>query len=83
MPNSGAQPKWQELYEAAARETDPRKLTALVETVESALMNRRQELVGQSGHESELEEIKTAGQKLLFIKTEKLGWPKISQRGNS
>jgi hypothetical protein len=78
MPNGGAQSEWRELYEAAARETDLEKLTALIEAVESALMNRQQELSGQSGHESELQEMKAAGQKLLFIKTEKLGWPKIN-----
>jgi hypothetical protein len=78
MPNNGPKPEWQRLYEAATLETDPQKLTTLVEAVENALMNRQQELVGQPSHESELQEIKAAGQKLLIIKTEKLGWPKIS-----
>jgi hypothetical protein len=78
MSNNGARPHWQQLYETVTLETDPQKLTTLVETVESALMNRRQELTGQPGHESELQEIKAAGQKLLSIKTEKLGWPKIN-----
>jgi hypothetical protein len=78
MPNNGAKPEWQQLYEAVLLETDPQRLIALIAAVESALMNRRQELAGQSGHENELQEIKAAGQKLLLIKTEKLGWPKIN-----
>jgi hypothetical protein len=78
MPNNGPKPTWQELYEAATLETDPQKLTTLVEAVESALMNRQQALGGQPGHESERQEIEAVGQKLLLIKTEKLGWPKIS-----
>jgi hypothetical protein len=77
MPNRGAKPEWQRLYEAAILETDTQKLVTLVEAVESALMNRQQELAGQPGRESELQEIKAAGQKLLLIKTERLGWPKI------
>jgi hypothetical protein len=75
MRNSGPKPEWQQLYEAAVRQTDPEQLTALVEAVEGALINRQQELGGQLSHESELQEIKAAGQKLLFIKTVKLGWP--------
>ena len=78
MPNSGSKPTWLRLYEATTLETDPHKLVTLVEAVESALMNRQQELAGQPGHESELQEIKAAGQKLLLIKTEKLGWPKVN-----
>jgi hypothetical protein len=78
MPNNGPKPEWQQLYEAAIVETDPQRLIALIAAVESALMNRRQELGGQPGHESELQEIKAAGQRLLIIKTEKLGWPRIS-----
>jgi hypothetical protein len=78
MPNNGPKPKWQQLYEAAIVETDPQKLIALIAAVESALMNRRQELGGQPGHESELQEIKAACQGLLIIKTERLGWPRIS-----
>lgn len=81
MANSGSNPDWQELYESATLETDPQKLTTLVETLESALTNRLRELARQPGHESELQEIKAAGQKLLIIKTEKLGWPKINLSG--
>lgn len=77
MPNNGPKLEWQQLYEAAAKETDPQKLTTLVAAVESALMNRQQELGLQPGHDIEPQEMKAAGQKLLFIKTQKLGWPEI------
>ena len=78
MPDNGVKLGWHQLYEAATLETDPQKLTTLVEAVESALMKRQQELAGQQGHESELQDIKAAGQRLLLIKTEKLGWPKVN-----
>jgi hypothetical protein len=81
MPNSGSQPDWQRLYEAAAIETDPGRLSDLVAAVESALVNRQRQFGAQPGHETELQEIKAAGQKLLVIKTEKLGWPKINLDG--
>jgi hypothetical protein len=81
MPNNGSKPRWQELYEAACVETNREKLTDLIHRAEDALTNRQQELNGQLGHETELQEIKAAGQKLLLIKTEKLGWPKIGSDG--
>ena len=77
MPNNGSKARWQELYEAVCVETNLEKLTDLIHRAEDALTSRQQELGGQAGHESELQEIKAAGQKLLLIKTEKLGWPKI------
>jgi hypothetical protein len=81
MPNSGSKSDWQQLYEAIARETDPLKITTLLEAVETALVDRQLELGVQPGHENELQEITAAGQKLLSIKTEKLGWPEIKLDG--
>jgi hypothetical protein len=77
MSNNGPKPAWQELYEAACVETNREKLTDLIHRTEDALTSRQQELDGRPDQESELREMKAAGQKLLLIKTEKLDWPKI------
>ena len=77
MSNNGPKPRWQESYEAACVETNREKLTDLIHQTEDALMSRQQELNGHPGHESEGREMKAAAQKLLLIKTERLGWPQI------
>jgi hypothetical protein len=47
MSNSnGSKATWQQLYEAAALETDPEKLIELIAAVEDTLVLRQQELAG-------------------------------------
>jgi hypothetical protein len=79
MSNSnGFKPRWQDLYEAAERETDKEKLTALVGQVEEALTQRGQELAHAPEHLDERNAMAQASENLLLIKTEKLSWPPIS-----
>jgi hypothetical protein len=78
MSNSnGSKAAWQQLYESAALESDPKKLTELILAVEDAQL-LRQELAGRPNQEGELLEMKAVAQKLLLIKTERLGWPEIN-----
>ena len=81
LKSNGSKSHWQELYAAAAVETDREKLSELVNFVEEALMLRSQELAGTSDHQDERSQMNAAARKLLRIKTEKLGWPKIKLGG--
>jgi hypothetical protein len=67
---------WQELYQAALTETDQQKLTDLVMAIEQAMFIRAQGL-SASKDDQERASMAEATQKLLIIKTEKLGWPGI------
>jgi hypothetical protein len=79
MPNSnGSKAAWQQLYESAALESDPKKLSELVLAVEDALLLRQKELAGAPDRQGELLQVKAAARKLLLIKTERLGWPEIN-----
>jgi hypothetical protein len=66
---------WQELYQAALAESDKEKLTQLVMTVEEAMFVRAQGLSDSRVDDKERTLMAEATQKLLIIKTEKLGWP--------
>jgi hypothetical protein len=68
---------WQELYLAAFLEPDQNKLTELVLAVEYAIFLRAQELANSYADNQERAEMDRAAEKLLIIKTEKLGWPGI------
>jgi hypothetical protein len=79
MSNSnGSKASWQQLYESAAHESDPPKLTELIVAVEDALLRRQKELAGSPHEQGELLQVKAAARKLLLIKSERLGWPTIS-----
>jgi hypothetical protein len=71
---------WQELYLAALLEPDQNKLTELVLAVEYAIFLRAQELANSYADNQERAEMDRAAEKLLIIKTEKLGWPGIKHR---
>jgi hypothetical protein len=81
MSNSGsAKPRWQELYEAAAAETDRAKLTELINRVEEAMMERTEEIAHSPNHLDERNAMVQASENLLVIKTEKLKWPPIEMK---
>ena len=71
---------WQELYLAALLEPDQGKLTEMVLAVEDAMVHRAQELANSEAANQERTEMDRAAEKLLTIKTERLGWPGIKQR---
>jgi hypothetical protein len=73
---------WQELYLAALLEPDQNKLTKLVLAVEDAMFHRAQELANSYADNQERTEMDRAAEKLLTLKTEKLGWPGIKQRNS-
>lgn len=69
------QSSWQELYQAALVESDKEKLTQLVMAIEEAMFLRAQGLSDSKVDDKERTLMGDATQKLLTIKTEKLGWP--------
>jgi hypothetical protein len=71
---------WQELYQGALLESDKEKLTQLVMAVEEAMFLRAQELSDSKVDDKERTLMADATQKLLIIKTEKLGWPGIKPK---
>jgi hypothetical protein len=73
---------WQELYLAALLEPDQNKLTELVLAVEVAMFHRAQELTNSYPDNQERTAMDQAAEKLLTLKTEKLGWPGINQRNS-
>jgi hypothetical protein len=73
---------WQELYLAALLEPDQNKLTELVLAVEYAIFLRAQELANSYDDNQERTAMDRAAEKLLVIKTEKLGWPGIKPKNS-
>jgi hypothetical protein len=73
---------WQELHLAALLEPEQDMLTELVMAVEDAMFHRAQELANSYADNLERTEMDQAAEKLLTIKTEKLGWPGIKQRNS-
>ncbi len=73
---------WQELYLAALVEPNQGKLTELVLAVEDAMFHRAQRLANSYADNQERTEMDRAAEKLLIIKTEKLGWPGIKHRNS-
>ena len=71
------QPKWIDLYEDFLAETEPVKLRERLAPLELSFLERLQELDGTAdGHQERLA-IKMATDKLLEIKTTKLGFPPL------
>ena len=68
---------WQELYQAALVEPGPQKLTELVMAIEGAMFHRAQELTDSYADNQERAAMDQAAEKLLIIKSEKLGLPGI------
>jgi hypothetical protein len=68
---------WREPHRRALDEVDKTKLAEHVHLVEGALFRRWQQLSGSDDHHEERREMDLAGQDLLRMKTEKLGWPSI------
>jgi hypothetical protein len=77
MPNSYATP-WKEPYRQALKESDPQKLTELVQAAEYAIVLRLRELENSKDNQEERAEMKRAAADLLVIKTYKLGWPGVT-----
>jgi hypothetical protein len=75
-PVNDPKSSWQELYQAAFVESDKQKLTQLMMAVEEAIFLRAQGL-SDSKADRERPLMAEATQRLLIIKTEKLGWPGI------
>jgi hypothetical protein len=68
-------PAWQEVYEAALRETDRIELFKLVEIAEATILSYRDALVRNGGNQAEEREIENALQVLLVIKQARLSFP--------
>ena len=68
MPDSCAT-LWREPYRQALKESDPRKLTQLVQAAEYAIVLRLQELGNSTDNHEERAEMKRATADLLVIKT--------------
>ncbi|MGA9814284.1 MAG: hypothetical protein WBQ64_15975 [Terriglobales bacterium] len=66
----GRSPQWQQVYEAALQETDPRTLFKRIEVAEAAVLARREVLVHSSDGFAERNEIKVALDKLRRLKKE-------------
>lgn len=69
---------WKQVYLTLHHEKDVKRLTQAVMAAETAIYERLQELSGQSDHSEERDEIRSAIQELLKIRTQKLGWPNPS-----
>jgi hypothetical protein len=66
---------WLDLYKSCLSETNPDKLEKLIYQTEGAIFLRSQELSTEHHLSEEVRALKEAAQKLLKLKTEKLGWP--------
>jgi hypothetical protein len=71
------QPYWAFLYSQFLKQTDTAEMRTCLEQLESAIFERRQELdvLPKSYSHTERLALKAACQKLLEIKTNKLGFP--------
>jgi hypothetical protein len=78
-PNPAA---WRELHQAVLRESDSNRLHGLILAVEEAMFLSAQQLDKSEAHRKERAAIEQAAEELLSIKTEKLGWPAISQKNS-
>jgi hypothetical protein len=58
------------------------KLTELVLAVEDAMFHRAQKLAYSDADNQEPTEMDRAAEKLLIIRTEKLGWPGMKHRNS-
>ena len=76
-------PGWIELYEDFVSEIEPTKLKAQLEALETAIFNRLLQLRDTPEDRYEVRAIKMAADKLLEIKTQKLGSPPLPGAGGS
>ena len=74
---------WQKLLESCVSETNPDRLEQLVFDTEDAIYLRFCELSTKPHLSDESRALKLAAQKLLELKTEKLGWPDPKKVGTS
>lgn len=68
---------WRELYQSALVEPDKERLTQLIIAAEEVIFRRVQELARGEADDQERAAMTEAVEKLLTIRTEKLGWPGI------
>jgi hypothetical protein len=71
------QPYWVFLYGAFLQQTEPQKLKERLEQLEDAMWERLQELEREPSPYVERAAIQAASNKLLGMKTDKLGFPPI------
>lgn len=67
---------WKELYLQTVLESDPQKLTELIQAAELAMADCAQELSGSAANK-EGGDMAIAKASLLSIKAHKLGWPAV------
>lgn len=72
---AGGYVQWQALYDSCICETNLQRLEKLVFETEDAIFLRLRELATKPHLSDESQALKQAAQKLLKLKTEKLGWP--------
>jgi hypothetical protein len=77
MDEHTEQPYWAFLFQDFVSESDPIKLKARLGPLESAIWERFQQLEGSSQHHEERVAIQMAKDKLVEIKTQKLGFPPV------
>jgi hypothetical protein len=68
-------PEWQKAYRAALLELNPQKLAERVQTAETAIFNRLQEISQNSDSKAERQAIEDALATLRVLKGELLGFP--------
>ena len=66
---------WRFIYLKALGAEGTEATTRAVQAAEAAMLQRWQELEGTSGSVEERTQLKEAAEKLLKVKTERLGWP--------
>jgi hypothetical protein len=71
------QPYWAFLFKDFISESDPIKLQARLEPLERAIYERLQQLQDKPEHHEERSAIQMATEKILEIKTQKLGFPPV------
>lgn len=68
-------PDWHILYAAAVEETNPTVFERLIYETEDAICGRLRQLSHNSNNTPEQLEIALTAQKILVLKSERLGWP--------
>jgi hypothetical protein len=71
------QPYWEFLFHDFVMQTDPAKIKARLDPLEAAIHQRMQELASTPDSDTERRAIDAACNKLLEIKTQKIGYPPI------
>ena len=68
--------KWQEPYQAALLETDPKRLKDKIAAAEAAIFTRFQELAHESDHSLERTSLEDALNAIRVLQTERLDYPR-------